>query len=66
MAKKLTPSEADSLKKFVKKNGGQIKVSLLFNIAPVTLSRTSNRRTGPSPLLIGKLFEHGIVKEIKN
>lgn len=61
--KLLTPAEAKALEDFVEKNGGQIEASrLLGNIAPATLSRTSNRHTAPSPLLRQKLVENGIIK----
>jgi len=58
----LTPAEAKHLEQFVNKSGGQIKASLLFGVAPATLSRTVNRHTGPSPLLRKELVNHGIVK----
>lgn len=59
---KLTPAEAERFEQFVHKNGGQIKASAFFGIAPATISRNINRHTGPSPLLRNKLVENGIVK----
>lgn len=63
MKKKLTPAEAKRLEQFVNKSGGQIKASLIFGVAPATLSRTANRHTAPSPLLHDKLVENGIVSK---
>lgn len=62
MQKKLTPAEAKSLEKFVDAQGGQVKASLMFGVAPATLSRTANRHTAPSPLLRDKLLENGIIQ----
>ena len=57
----LTPAEAKRLEQFVNRSGGQVKASLLFGVAPATLSRNVNRRTSPSPMLRQKLVEVGIV-----
>lgn len=61
-AEKLTPAEAKRLEQFVDRSGGQVKASVIFGCTPTTLSRSANRRTGPSPLLRDKLVEKGIVK----
>lgn len=58
---KLTPAEAKNLEQFIKKSGGQILASMIFGVAPSTLSRTANRHTSPSPMLHAKFVENGIV-----
>lgn len=60
--KKLTPAEAQRLEQFVEKNGGQFEAVKFFGCTIGTLSRTTNRRTGPSPMLRDKLVENGIIK----
>lgn len=62
---KLTPAEAKRLEQYVDENGGQVKASIILGVAPWTLSRTANRHTGPSPMLVGKLVEIGVVKAEK-
>jgi hypothetical protein len=61
-AVKLTPAEARRLEQFVNDSGGQVRASILLGVAPSTLSRNTNRRTAPSPLLRKNLVEAGIVK----
>ena len=63
MAIPLTESEAKSLKKFIKEQGGEIEAGQkLGGFNPSTLSRTLNRRTGPSRFLRDALVEHKIIK----
>ena len=61
MCAKLTPAEAKRLEQFVEKSGGQVKASILLEVAPETLSRSINRHTAPSTLLRSKLAELGVL-----
>lgn len=61
MCAKLTPAEAKSLEQFVEKKGGQVKASIVLEVAPETLSRTINRHTAPSALLRSKLVKHKVL-----
>ncbi|MES2155433.1 MAG: hypothetical protein V4510_09895 [bacterium] len=62
--RKLTPAEAKRFELFIDKTGGEVKVAGILGVSPGTVSRSLNRRTGPSPLLVEKLVEHGIVDRI--
>jgi len=62
-AAKLTPAEAKRLEQYIDNRGGQIKASILFGVAPATLSRNINRHTAPSPMLRDKLIGAGVIKQ---
>lgn len=61
---KLTPAEAKRLEQFVTKSGGQVKASIILDVAPETLSRSINRHTAPSTLLRKELVKRKIVKAV--
>lgn len=61
MCRLLTPAEAKRLEQFVDKSGGQVKASIILEVAPETLSRSINRHTAPSTLLRKELIKRKIV-----
>lgn len=61
MCVKLTRAEAKRLEQFVHERGGQVKTSIILEVAPETLSRTINRHTAPSTLLRSKLVKHKVL-----
>lgn len=63
LCSKLTPAEAKRLEQFVTASGGQVKASILLDVAPETLSRTINRHTSPSTMFRKVLVEHKVLKK---
>ena len=58
----LTDAEANRLRAWIDKNGGQAKASAIIGASIGTLSRTINGHTAPTPLFRQRLVELGVIK----